>query len=80
MKKTFGVFTLTVAAACGTAIAAGEHPGHGVHWGYSGDIGPDKWTTLKPEFAACAGRNQSPIDVARTIEAELLEDLLVDLG
>ncbi len=71
MKIGFAAFTLTLASACGIAMAAGEHPGHGSHWGYSGAIGPDQWKTLKPEFAACAGRNQSPIDVAQTIEAEL---------
>jgi carbonic anhydrase len=71
MKSRFAVLAISFAAVSGAAIAAGEHPGHGTHWGYSGAIGPDKWTTLKPEFAACAGRNQSPINVAGTIEAQL---------
>ncbi|MDZ7589351.1 MAG: carbonic anhydrase family protein [Rubrivivax sp.] len=71
MKTKFAALTLSLGAACGTALAAGEQPGHGVHWGYSGAVAPDKWTTLKPEFAACAGRNQSPIDVAGTTEAEM---------
>jgi carbonic anhydrase len=60
-----------MAALFGGAWAAGEHPGHGTHWGYKGDIGPDKWTALKPEFSACAGKNQSPINVGGTIDAEL---------
>jgi carbonic anhydrase len=53
------------------AVAAGDHPGHGTHWGYQGDVGPDRWTSLKPEFGACEGRNQSPIDVSDPIEAEM---------
>jgi carbonic anhydrase len=60
-----------MAALFGGAWAAGEHPGHGTHWGYKGDIGPDKWTALKPEFSACAGKNQSPINVGGTIDAAL---------
>lgn len=65
----------TVAAALmslsGTARAAGEHPGHGTHWGYKGDIGPQAWTRLKPEYSACAGKNQSPINVTGTVDAKL---------
>ncbi|MDQ0901052.1 MULTISPECIES: carbonic anhydrase [unclassified Paenibacillus] len=34
------------------------------HWSYSGDTGPAKWTTLDPQYAACAnGSEQSPIDI-----------------
>ena len=44
----------------------------GVQWGYSGAVGPDKWSALDPSFALCAaGRNQSPIDLTGMIEAEL---------
>jgi carbonic anhydrase len=71
MKSTFAAFAIGLAAASGAVLAAGEQPGHGTHWGYAGAVGPDKWTSLKPEFAACAGRNQSPVDIAGTIEAEL---------
>lgn len=38
----------------GFAHAAGAHPGHATHRGYQGAIGPDGWTTLKPEFSAYA--------------------------
>lgn len=61
-----GLISLT-----GFVGAAEEHAGHGAHWGYKGDVGPDRWTTLKPEFGACAGKNQSPIDVSGTIDAKL---------
>ena len=42
------------------------------HWSYSGETGPDNWAKLSPDFAACGnGVNQSPIDISKTIPAEL---------
>lgn len=36
---------------------------HDAHWGYEGDVGPRHWATLAPEYGACAGAAQSPIDL-----------------
>ncbi|MFH1701844.1 MAG: carbonic anhydrase family protein [Nitrospirota bacterium] len=45
---------------------------HEVHWGYEGEGGPAHWGTLKPEYALCGnGMSQSPIDIDKTIKAEL---------
>lgn len=42
------------------------------HWGYSGETGPEHWSTLDPEFVMCGlGRNQSPVDLGGLVEAEL---------
>lgn len=41
------------------------------HWEYSGESGPDNWAKLTPEFAACAGKNQSPVNIGGTIKAAL---------
>lgn len=65
------VLAASVMALWGAAHATGEQPGHGTHWGYKGDIGPAAWTKLKPEFSACVGKNQSPINVVSTIDAQL---------
>ncbi len=40
-------------------------------WGYQGDIGPDHWGTLAPEYAACNGKEQSPIDIRDTKKGNL---------
>ncbi|CAN5595781.1 carbonic anhydrase family protein [soil metagenome] len=32
-------------------------------WSYEGDTGPAYWGTLQPAFAACSGREQSPVDI-----------------
>lgn len=41
------------------------------HWHYSGAEGPANWSRLSPEFSACTGKNQSPINLADFIEADL---------
>jgi carbonic anhydrase len=43
----------------------------GAHWAYSGEAGPDNWAKLSPEYSACAGKNQSPINLSGFIEAKL---------
>jgi carbonic anhydrase len=55
------------------AVALGPGgPAAAQHWGYSGEAGPDNWSKVDPKFAMCAlGRNQSPIDLAGFVEAEL---------
>ena len=42
------------------------------HWSYSGANGADKWGGLDNEFATCGvGQRQSPIDIRRTVKADL---------
>jgi carbonic anhydrase len=56
--------------ALGAALAAA--PAAAQHWGYSGEAGPENWSKIDSKFAMCAlGRNQSPIDLAGFVEADL---------
>lgn len=71
MKFERALIAVGLISLSGFVGAADEHAGHGAHWGYEGNVGPDQWTSLKPEFSACAGKNQSPIDVSGTIDAKL---------
>lgn len=64
MNKT--LFAAGMLLLSSTAFSA-----EGVHWEYSGEAGPDNWAKLSPEFSACAGKNQSPINLTGFIEAEL---------
>lgn len=43
----------------------------GAEWEYSGEAGPDNWAKLSPEYYACAGKNQSPINLTGFIKARL---------
>ena len=52
-------------AVLGTA-AADE-----ARWSYSGDTGPAHWAQLSPSYAACAGANQSPLDLAEFVDADM---------
>ncbi len=46
--------------------------GFAQHWSYTGEAGPENWAKLDAKFAMCGqGRNQSPIDLADLIEADL---------
>ena len=38
-----------------------------VHWGYEGEVGPEHWGDLSPDYAACSqGKEQSPVDIPAT--------------
>lgn len=43
----------------------------GAAWDYTGDTGPDNWAKLSPEYGACAGSNQSPINLTGFVDAKL---------
>jgi carbonic anhydrase len=68
-------FVATAACACPVcstlvprAAAAADHGAP--HWAYEGHGGAAEWGALAPEYAACgAGREQSPIDLAKSIPA-----------
>lgn len=64
MRKTFFVIGLLLFAS--SAISA-----TGPHWEYSGEAGPENWAKLSPEYGACAGKNQSPINLSGLINAKL---------
>ena len=47
------------------------------HWGYTGHNAPDTWGSLSPKYLTCSeGKNQSPIDVRSSMDAEL-EPLII---
>ncbi len=45
---------------------------HNAHWSYSKETGPKYWGELKEEFFMCKeGKNQSPVNLNRFVEADL---------
>ncbi|MFG6462935.1 carbonic anhydrase [Roseateles sp. DXS20W] len=51
---------------------AKAEPPKAAHWGYTGDVGPDRWAELSPENKLCAvGTRQSPIDIRDGIAVDL---------
>lgn len=63
MKKTLiAMCALTELSGCATQNS---------HWGYSGQEAPKNWAALTPDNFACSGKNQSPINLAGFIKADL---------
>jgi carbonic anhydrase len=54
--------SLVVATVC---AAIGSMAQWRIHWSYEGKEGPARWSALAPEYSACAGKEQSPIDIRR---------------
>ena len=67
MKQFLKVFVILVVGLTVAGVAGSAD------WGYVGEKGPSHWVQISPEFSACAGRNQSPIDLVtvKMIEADL---------
>jgi carbonic anhydrase len=52
------------------AKLAEKKPEHS-HWTYEGKTGPEAWAKLDPEWSACAGKRQSPIDIRDSVRLDL---------
>jgi carbonic anhydrase len=65
------------ATAAARRSSAPPPAGHGgasaqPHWAYGGDLGPQAWGGLRPNFSTCAnGKRQSPIDIRDGFAVEL---------
>lgn len=73
--KGEGQATAKAAAKPGRAAAKAEahSASHSApHWGYTGEVGPDRWAELAPDNKLCAvGTRQSPIDIREGLAVEL---------
>jgi len=48
-----------------------KEPKH-AHWGYAGEVSPERWAELNPDYRQCAiGTRQSPIDIREGIRVDL---------
>lgn len=66
------VLSMSLGSAALPALASESGHPEGLHWGYEGDVGPDRWFELAPQFEACGrGRQQSPIDIRPTLKGRL---------
>ena len=64
--STLWLATCAIALALFNPVASAQ-----THWSYSGGTGPLHWAELSPEHQACAGSNQSPVDLNHFVEADL---------
>jgi carbonic anhydrase len=69
-------FALTLAAAPALAFAqSAAEPTYvspwRTPWTYRGERGSEHWSDLDPQYAACKGASQSPIDIRHTVKSDL---------
>lgn len=64
MKKSIIFSCILISSAAAFASAD-------VHFGYSGEHGPEHWAKLSPDNFACSASNQSPVNLTGFIEADL---------
>ncbi|MEX1083460.1 MAG: carbonic anhydrase [Xanthobacteraceae bacterium] len=71
MNRRRALGALAGLALCPLCAAKGS-AAEGAHWSYEGATGPDKWGNLDAASKICsAGTQQSPIDIAGPIKAQL---------
>ena len=71
-KHSWGRSPACLITALLLATPAVEGGGGAGHWSYGGATGPANWGQLDSAFARCGdGSNQSPVDLANAIAAEL---------
>lgn len=59
-KIALGIMFLVLTLLPNRSVAGG----HGPHWSYDGEAGPEHWGELSHDYAACkTGKMQSPIDL-----------------
>ncbi|HLC16140.1 MAG TPA: carbonic anhydrase [Thermodesulfovibrionia bacterium] len=73
MKKAVSIMLLMLVFFVfpGMSEAKEEH-GHALHWGYTGEAGPEHWGKLAQEYGVCSeGKGQSPVDIQGAYKADL---------
>ena len=74
ISHRIAIICIAVSLSCANVVLADEEK----HWSYSGDDGPQQWGDLSADYLMCSqGRNQSPIDLAGAVDANL-EELILD--
>lgn len=65
MKRS--MLGLLALIGCNTFAAEGTQ----FDWDYAAQTAPEQWGKIKPEYQACEGVNQAPINIDQTISATL---------
>ncbi len=75
MKKIILISAILLASCTNTGTTQhsvqNTHNKDKSHWDYQGENGPLNWAKITPEYNACSGKNQSPINLTGFIESKL---------
>ncbi|MBV8171772.1 MAG: carbonic anhydrase family protein [Candidatus Eremiobacteraeota bacterium] len=74
LLRHLGAGLLACSVCSALRIGSARASGGGVHWGYSGDAGPDHWGQLESDYATCAsGTQQSPVNIVGAVPTSIGE-------
>jgi carbonic anhydrase len=71
MNMRRGGLTVTSAFIAAILLPAASNAQWKTRWEYAGPKGPDHWSELDPAYAACNGKQQSPVDIENPQKADL---------
>lgn len=72
MSQKNTIIAIFIVFVVALLLSEGE-PKKLAHWDYSEDKGPKEWANLDERYNMCGeGKNQSPINITDSIDAELL--------
>ena len=71
-RSFMGIAACLLCSATGSAVVKAAEKDS--NWSYAGDNGPRNWHRLSDDHAACAGDEQSPVDLTATHAADV-EDI-----
>jgi carbonic anhydrase len=71
MNMRKGGLTVTTLFAVAMLFPAASNAQWKTRWEYAGPKGPEHWSELDPQYAACNGKEQSPVDISNAQKADL---------
>lgn len=71
MNERHGRLTFSLLVTAAMLLPTVSNAQWKTRWEYAGPKGPEHWSELDPAYAACDGKQQSPVDISNPEKADL---------